>query len=60
MRLHYCSFCGKSEKQLKLIVAGPDVDICDACIELAHEIVLEHRAGTWSEMTFADCQEARP
>ena len=36
-----CSFCGKTQDQVKKIVAGPNVYICDECINLCHEIVLE-------------------
>ncbi len=35
----YCSFCGKSQEVVKKLVAGPDVYICDECIELCNEIV---------------------
>lgn len=36
-----CSFCGKSQDQVKKLIAGPDVYICDACVELCNEIILE-------------------
>ncbi len=36
-----CSFCGKTQDQVRKIVAGPNVYICDECINLCHEIVLE-------------------
>ena len=36
-----CSFCGKSQKQVKKLIAGPGVYICDECIELCNEIVDE-------------------
>ncbi|MFW6252156.1 MAG: ClpX C4-type zinc finger protein, partial [Halanaerobium sp.] len=36
-----CSFCGKSQDQVKKLVAGPGVYICDECIELCNEIVEE-------------------
>jgi ATP-dependent Clp protease ATP-binding subunit ClpX len=36
-----CSFCGKSQSSVKKLVAGPGVYICDECIELCNEIVLE-------------------
>lgn len=36
-----CSFCGKTQDQVKKIVAGPNVYICDECVSLCHEIVLE-------------------
>ena len=36
-----CSFCGKSQKQVKKLIAGPGVYICDECIELCNEIIDE-------------------
>lgn len=36
-----CSFCGKSQKQVKKLIAGPGVYICDECIELCNEIIIE-------------------
>ncbi len=36
-----CSFCGKSQEQVKRLIAGPNVYICDECIELCQDIVLE-------------------
>jgi len=37
----YCSFCGKSQEDVAKLIAGPAVYICDECIELCNEIVLE-------------------
>lgn len=36
-----CSFCGKTQEQVKKIIAGPNVYICDECVNLCHEIVME-------------------
>ena len=36
-----CSFCGKSQKQVRKLIAGPNVYICDECIELCNEIIEE-------------------
>ena len=36
-----CSFCGKSQKQVKKLIAGGGVYICDECIELCNEIIEE-------------------
>ncbi|WP_249870952.1 ATP-dependent protease ATP-binding subunit ClpX [Oceanobacillus saliphilus] len=44
-----CSFCGKSQEQVRKLVAGPGVYICDECIELCTEIV-EEELGTEEEM----------
>ncbi len=39
-----CSFCGKSQKQVKKLIAGPGVYICDECIDLCNEIIEEELA----------------
>jgi ATP-dependent Clp protease ATP-binding subunit ClpX len=36
-----CSFCGKRENEVRKLIAGPDVFICDQCVALANEIVHE-------------------
>ena len=36
-----CSFCGKSQRQVKKLIAGPGVYICDECIDLCNEIIDE-------------------
>ena len=41
-----CSFCGKSQKQVKRLIAGPGVYICNECIELCNEIIEEELAET--------------
>lgn len=41
-----CSFCGKSQEQVKRLIAGPGVYICDECIELCSEIVAEELTET--------------
>ena len=41
-----CSFCGKSQKQVKKLIAGPGVYICDECIELCNEIIEEEFSST--------------
>src|SRR5512133_1437207 len=48
-----CSFCGKSQKQVKKLIAGPGVYICDECIDLCNEIIEEELAET-SEVSFDD------
>ena len=41
-KTHYkCSFCGKTQNQVRKLIAGPDVYICDGCIDLCNEIILE-------------------
>ena len=41
-----CSFCGKSQRQVKKLIAGPGVYICDECIDLCNEIIDEELTGT--------------
>jgi ATP-dependent protease Clp ATPase subunit len=36
-----CSFCGKSQDEVKKLIAGPSVYICDECIQLCNEIIAE-------------------
>jgi ATP-dependent Clp protease ATP-binding subunit ClpX len=48
-----CSFCGKSQKQVKKLIAGPGVYVCDECIELCNEIIAEQFATT-EEVTFTE------
>ena len=49
-----CSFCGKSQKQVKKLIAGPGVYICDECIDLCNEIIEEELADatelTWDSL----------
>ena len=39
-----CSFCGKTQRQVKKLIAGPGVYICDECIDLCNEIIEEELA----------------
>lgn len=50
----YCSFCGKSQHEVKKLIAGPSVFICDECIDLCNEIVRDE------EPAKADDKAARP
>ena len=49
-----CSFCGKSQKQVKKLIAGPGVYICDECIDLCNEIIEEELSEpsepTWDKL----------
>ena len=49
-----CSFCGKSQKQVKKLIAGPGVYICDECIDLCNEIIEEELGESpntgWDEL----------
>ncbi|MFV1971416.1 MAG: ATP-dependent Clp protease ATP-binding subunit ClpX [Acidimicrobiia bacterium] len=48
-----CSFCGKSQKQVRKLIAGPGVYICDECIELCNEIIEEELSDT-EEVDFTE------
>jgi len=48
-----CSFCGKSQKQVKKLIAGPGVYICDECIDLCNEII-EEEFSTTEEISFTE------
>ena len=48
-----CSFCGKSQKQVKKLIAGPGVYICDECIDLCNEII-EEELSEASDLQFAE------
>lgn len=48
-----CSFCGKTQDQVRKLVAGPGVYICDECIELCNEII-EEEFGEETEINFTD------
>ncbi|MGH8718019.1 MAG: ATP-dependent Clp protease ATP-binding subunit ClpX [Burkholderiales bacterium] len=44
-KLLYCSFCGKSQHEVRKLIAGPSVFICDECIELCNDIIREEVHG---------------
>jgi len=46
-----CNFCGKSQKEVKKLIAGPGVYICDECIELCNDIIFEDSVKTVSKST---------
>jgi len=53
-----CSFCGKSQKQVKKLIAGPGVYICDECIDLCNEIIEEELSQS-TEVKFDDLPKPR-
>ncbi len=53
-----CSFCGKSQKQVKKLIAGPGVYICDECIDLCNEIIEEELSET-AELRFDELPKPR-
>jgi len=54
-----CSFCGKSQEQVKRLVAGPGVYICDECIELCSEIIEEELEDTRLEQEYNEIPKPR-
>ena len=55
-----CSFCGRPEKELKLLLTGINGFICDECVERAHEIVKESNISTQKENNFEISKEELP
>jgi ATP-dependent Clp protease ATP-binding subunit ClpX len=51
-KILYCSFCGKSQHEVKKLIAGPSVFICDECIELCNDIIRDEVA--------AEAEQSRP
>ncbi len=47
-KLLYCSFCGKSQHEVKKLIAGPSVFICDECIDLCNDIIRDEAAAVES------------
>ena len=50
-KLLYCSFCGKSQHEVKKLIAGPSVFICDECVDLCNDIIREEAQSTDAEKT---------
>ena len=50
----YCSFCGKSQHEVKKLIAGPSVFICDECIDLCNDIIRDELPGIESVKASAD------
>jgi ATP-dependent Clp protease ATP-binding subunit ClpX len=45
-KLLYCSFCGKSQHEVKKLIAGPSVFVCDECVDLCNDIIREELQDT--------------
>ncbi len=54
-----CSFCGKSQKQVRKLIAGPGVYICDECIELCNEIIEEELGSVVKQVEEIDLPKPR-
>ncbi|CAH1385218.1 ATP-dependent Clp protease ATP-binding subunit ClpX [Candidatus Nitrotoga sp. M5] len=50
-KLLYCSFCGKSQHEVRKLIAGPSVFVCDECVELCNDIIREEINNTVSGST---------
>lgn len=50
----YCSFCGKSQHEVKKLIAGPSVFICDECIDLCNDIIRDELPGLEAVKSSAD------
>ena len=48
-KLLYCSFCGKSQHEVKKLIAGPSVFVCDECVDLCNDIIREEMLETTPE-----------
>jgi len=51
-----CSFCGKHQDQVRRLIAGPGVFICDSCIQLCNEILAHEQPG----LVVSEPQDATP
>ena len=44
-KILYCSFCGKSQSEVRKLIAGPSVYVCDECVDLCNDIIKEELAN---------------
>ena len=56
----YCSFCGKSQKEVKKLIAGQSVYICNECIKLCGDILLEEESGSSSDDIMSNKKVPKP
>lgn len=57
--MHKCDFCGKEQTEVKRMIAGKTADICDKCIMLCMEILLEEVSQGFKEINFDKDNEER-
>jgi ATP-dependent protease Clp ATPase subunit len=50
-----CSFCNKTQRQVRKLIAGPNVHICDECVEICVDIISEPRKGDTAPLA-ASCR----
>ena len=55
-----CSFCGKTQHEVKALVAGPGVAICEACVELCNDVIAAIPEGAARKPVKTDWMEALP
>ena len=58
-KLLYCSFCGKSQAEVRKLIAGPSVFICDECVELCNDIIREEVEGETATETSSKLPKPR-
>ncbi len=58
-KLLYCSFCGKSQHEVRKLIAGPSVYVCDECVDLCNDIIREELEGAPSEEQYVDLPKPR-
>ncbi len=59
-KLLYCSFCGKSQHEVRKLIAGPSVFVCDECVELCNDIIreeMQEKSATGGDSTLATPKE---
>jgi ATP-dependent Clp protease ATP-binding subunit ClpX len=56
----YCSFCGKSQKDVTKLIAGPNVFICNECVDLCHNIISEEAQALASQDPSAQIKVLKP
>jgi hypothetical protein len=54
-KLLYCSFCGKSQHEVRKLIAGPSVFICDECVDLCNDIIREEVQEAQAEAARINC-----
>jgi ATP-dependent Clp protease ATP-binding subunit ClpX len=58
-KILYCSFCGKSQHEVRKLIAGPSVFICDECVELCNDIIREELEEKAQSTRSSPAQAAR-
>ncbi|MBT4963433.1 MAG: ATP-dependent Clp protease ATP-binding subunit ClpX [Francisellaceae bacterium] len=59
-KLLYCSFCGKSQHEVRKLIAGPSVFICDECVDLCNDIIREDSTEVTTDVTEATDKQKLP